>query len=93
MTTKKTAAPALAHRDGQKRAIVKKHILILSILRAAVKFAATLLAVYLIAAVAALNLLACLAAVLAENALLGLYCRMDPRKEVPHDPAENQNCI
>ena len=93
MTTKKTAAPALAHRDGQKRAIVKKHILILSILRAAVKFAATLLAVYLIAAVAALNLLACLAAVLAENALLGLYCRMGPRKEVPHDPAEDQNCI
>lgn len=93
MTTKKTAAPVLAHRDGQKRAIVKKHILILSILRAAVKFAATLLAVYIIAAVAALNLLACLAAVLAENALLGLYCRMGPRKEVPHDPAEDQNCI
>lgn len=93
MTTKKTAAPVLAHRNGQKRAIVKKHILILSILRAAVKFAATMLAVYLIAAVAALNLLACLAAVLAENALLGLYCRMGPRKEVLHDPAEDQNCI
>ena len=93
MTQNKMTAPVLAHRDGQKRAIVKKHILILSILRAAVKFAATLLAVYIIAAVAALNLLACLAAVLAENALLGLYCRMGPRKEVPHDPAEDQNCI
>lgn len=93
MTQNKMTAPVLAHRNGQKRAIAKKHNLIVSLLRGAVKMAATALAVYLLAAVAALNLLACLAAVLAENALLGLYCRMGPRKEVPHDPAEDQNCI
>lgn len=86
MTIKKTAAPVLAHRNGQKTEHWKLLTPILPLLRAAVKFAATLLAVYLLAAAAALNLLACLAAVLAENALLGLYCRMDPRKEVPHDP-------
>lgn len=86
MTIKKTAAPVLAHRNGQKTEHWKLLTPILPLLRAAVKFAATLLAVYLLAAAAALNLLACLAAVLAENALLGLYCLMDPRKEVPHDP-------
>lgn len=93
MTTKKTAAPVLAHRDGQKAEHWKLLISILPLLRAAVKTAAVTLGIYLLAAVAALNLLACLAAVLAENALLGLYCRMGPRKEVPHDPAEDQNCI
>lgn len=93
MAEKKMTAPVLAHRDGQKTEHWKLLTSIVPLLRAAVKFAATMLAVYLIAAVAALNLLACLAAVLAENALLGLYCRMDLRKEVPHDPAEDQNCI
>ncbi len=91
MTTKKTAAPVLAHRNGQKRAIVKKHILILSILRAAVKFAATLLAVYLLAAVAALNLLATMAAILLENWLLGLYFRLEG--EADGNAAKNPNCI
>ena len=86
MTIKKTAAPVLAHRDGRKKEHWMVLTTILPLLRAAVKFAATLLAVDLLTAAAALNLLACLAAVLAENALLGLYCRMDPRKEVPHDP-------
>ena len=86
MTITKTAAPVLAHRNGQRNEPTQKLIPIVPLLRAAVKFAATLLAVYLLAAAAALNLLACLAAVLAENALLGLYCLMDPRKEVPHDP-------
>lgn len=93
MTTKKTAAPVLAHRNGQNNELSQKLKPILPLLRAAVKTAAVTLGIYLLAAVAALNLLACLAAVLAENALLGLYCRMDPRKEVPHDPAEDQNCI
>lgn len=91
MTTKKTAAPVLAHRNGQKRAIVKKHILILSILRAAVKFAATLLAVYLLAAVAALNLLATMAAILLENWLLGLYFRLEG--EADGNATKNPNCI
>lgn len=91
MTTKKTAAPVLAHRNGQKRAIVKKHILILSILRAAVKFAATLLAVYLLAAVAALNLMATMAAILLENWLLGLYFRLEG--EADGKAAKNPNCI
>lgn len=93
MAEKKMTAPVLAHRDGQKQKLTKKPNPIVPYLRAAVKTACVTLGIYILAAVAALNLLACLAAVLAENALLGLYCRMDPRKEVPHDPAEDQNCI
>lgn len=93
MFQNKMTAPALAHRNGKKRAIVKKHSFILSALRAAVKMAATALAVYLLAAAAALNILAVLAVILAENWLLGLYFRLQQRKEAPHDPAGDPNCI
>ena len=54
MTIKKTAAPVLAHRNGQRNEPTQKLIPIVPLLRAAVKFAATLLAVYLLAAAAAL---------------------------------------
>lgn len=77
MTTKKTAAPVLAHRDGQKRAIVKKHNPIVPYLRAAVKTACVTLGIYIAAAVAALNLPALLVGVLVLNALLGVWFALD----------------
>ena len=77
MTQNKTAAPVLAHRNGQKRAIAKKHNLIVSLLRSAVKTAAVTLLVYMTAAAAALNVPAFLAGMLLLNALLGLYFRLE----------------
>lgn len=82
MTKTKTAAPVLAHRDGQNKELMQKLKLIVPLLRAAVKFAAVALGVYILAAVAALNWVAALAAILAENWLLGLYIRLAPREEV-----------
>ncbi len=73
MTIKKTAAPVLAHRDGHEKELTHKLEPIVPLLRAAVKAAAVALGIYLLAAVAALNLLAALAALLAENALLGAW--------------------
>lgn len=91
MPQNKMTAPVLAHRNGQKRAIAKKHNLIVSLLRGAVKMAATALAVYLLAAIAALNLLATMAAILAENALLGIYYKLEAPRHA--DTAENPRCI
>lgn len=50
---------------------------ILPLLRAGIQFAAVLLALYLLAAVAALNIPAVLLAILAENALLGAYFALE----------------
>lgn len=91
MFQNKMTAPVLAHRNGQKRAIAKKHNLIVSLLRGAVKMAATALAVYLLAAIAALNLLATMAAILLENWLLELYFRLEG--EADGNAAKNPNCI
>lgn len=91
MFQNKMTAPVLAHRDGQKRAIAKKHNLIVSLLRGTVKVAATALAVYLLAAIAALNLLATMAAILLENWLLGLYFRLEG--EADGNSTKNPNCI
>ena len=91
MTQKKMTAPVLAHRNGQKRAIAKKHTLIVSLLRSAVKMAATALGIYILAAIAALNLLATLAAILLENWMLGLYFRLEGDKD--GNTAKNTNCI
>ncbi|HIZ47604.1 MAG TPA: hypothetical protein H9810_02645 [Candidatus Gemmiger excrementavium] len=77
MTQNKTAAPVLAHRNGQKRAIVKKHNPIVPYLRAAVKTACVALGIYIAAAVAALNLPALLVGVLVLNALLGVWFALD----------------
>lgn len=77
MTQKKMTAPVLAHRNGQKRAIAKKHNLIVSLLRSAVKTAAVTLLVYMTAAAAALNVPAFLAGMLLLNALLGMYFRLE----------------
>lgn len=77
MAEKKMTAPVLAHRDGQKRAIAKKHDLIVSLLRGAVKTACVTLSIYIASAVAALNLPALLVGVLLLNALLGVWFALD----------------
>lgn len=77
MAQNKTAAPVLAHRNGQKRAIAKKHSFIVPYLRCAVKMACVTLGIYITAAVAALNIPALLLGVLVLNALLGLYFRLE----------------
>lgn len=77
MNQNKMTAPVLAHRNGQKCAIAKKHNLIVSLLRAAVKTAAVTLGIYLLAAVAALNVPALVGGVLALNALLGAWFALD----------------
>jgi len=77
MTQNKMTAPVLAHRNGQKRAIVKKHNLIVPYLRSAVKMASVTLLVYMTTAAAALNIPAFLAGMLLLNALLGLYFRLE----------------
>ncbi len=81
MTTKKTAAPVLAHRDGQRNEPTQKLTPILPLLRAAVKTAAVTLGIYILAAVAALNVPGLIGGVLVLNALLGAWFALD---EVPH---------
>lgn len=80
MTKTKTAAPVLAHRDGQNKELMQKLTIILPLLRAAVKFAAVALGVYILAA-AALNIPALVGGVLVLNALLGAWFALE---EVPH---------
>lgn len=77
MTQNKMTAPVLAHRNGQKRAIAKKHSFIVPYLRTAVKTACVTLSLYIVAAVAALNLPALLLGVLVLNALLGVWFALD----------------
>lgn len=77
MTQNKMTAPVLAHRNGQKRAIVKKHSLIVSYLRDGVKTACVTLSMYIVAAVAELNVPALLGGVLVLNSLLGLWFALD----------------
>lgn len=71
MAEKKMTAPVLAHRNGQKKERWKLLTPILPVLRAAVKTAAVTLGIYILAAVAALNVPALVGGVLALNALLG----------------------
>lgn len=77
MNQNKMTAPVLAHRDGREKEhwIVLK--LIVPLLRASVKTAAVTLGLYILAAVAALDLPAVLLAVLLENALLGAYFALE----------------
>lgn len=91
MTQNKMTAPVLAHRNGQKNEPTQKLIHIVPYLRGAVKMAATALAVYLLAAIAALNLLATMTAILLENWLLGLYFRLEG--EADGNATKNPNCI
>ena len=77
MTQNKMTAPVLAHRNGQKTEHWKLLTPIVPLLRAAVKTAAVTLGLYILAAVAALDLPAVLLAVLLENALLGAYFALE----------------
>ena len=81
MEQKRMAATVLAHRDGRNKEHWKLLAYIVPLLRAAVKTAAVTLGLYILAAVAALDLPAVLLAVLLENALLGAYFALE---EVPH---------
>lgn len=77
MAEKKMTAPVLAHRDGQKTEHWKLLTPIVPLLRAAVKTAAVTLGIYILAAVAALNVPALVGGVLALNALLGVWFALD----------------
>ena len=69
----------------------RKHNPARRLVRAGVKFAAVLLALYLLAAAAALNIPAVLLAILAENALLGIYYKLEAPRHA--DTAEDPRCI
>lgn len=69
----------------------RKHNTFRRLARAGVQFAAVLLTLYLLAAVAALNVPAVLLAILAENALLGIYYKLEAPRHA--DTAENPRCI
>ena len=77
MNQKKMTAPVLAHRNGQKRELTQKLKPILPLLRAAVKTAAVTLGIYILAAVAALNVPSLIGGVLALNALLGVWFALE----------------
>lgn len=77
MAEKKMTAPVLAHRNGQKTEHWKLLISILPLLRAAVKTAAVTQGIYILAAVAALNIPALAGGVLVLNALLGVWFALE----------------
>lgn len=77
MAEKKMTAPVLAHRDGQKTEHWKLLTSIVPLLRAAVKTAAATLGIYILAAVAALNVPGLIGGVLILNALLGAWFALD----------------
>ena len=77
MTQNKTAAPVLAHRNGQKRELTQKLNPIVPYLRDVVKAACVTLSLYIAAAVAALNLPALLLGMLVLNTLLGVWFALD----------------
>lgn len=68
----KKSRPVLAHHGGKG----KTFIIILPLLRQAVKTAGVTLGVYILAALAVLNVPALVAAILIENALLGIYFKI-----------------
>lgn len=72
----KKSRPVLQHQGGKG----KTFIIILPLLRGAVKLAATAAVVYIAAAIAALNWPALLAGTLALNAALGTYFRLEESK-------------
>ena len=77
MAEKKMTAPVLAHRDGPEKELTHKLTPILPLMRAAVKTAAVTLGIYILAAVAALNIPALVGGVLALNALLGAWFALE----------------
>ena len=77
MAEKMMTAPVLAHRDGQKNEHTQKLNPIVPLLRAAVKTAAVTLGIYILAAVAAINVPGLIVGVLVLNALLGAWFALD----------------
>lgn len=73
----KKAAPVLAHRNGHKNEPTQKLNPIVPLLRQAVKAAGVTLGVYILAALAVLNVPALVAAILIENALIGAYFKLE----------------
>ena len=71
MRTKKSR-PVLAHQGGKG----KTFAIILPLLSWVVKMVATAAGVYILAALAVLNVPALVAAILIENALLGIYFKI-----------------
>lgn len=72
MSGNKKRRPVLAHHGGKG----KTFTIILPLLRGAVKAACVTLGVYILAALAVLNVPALVAAILIENALLGIYFKI-----------------
>lgn len=68
----KKSRPVLAHQGGKG----KTFTIILPLLRWAVKMASTAAGVYILAALAVLNVPSLVAAILIENALLGIYFKI-----------------
>lgn len=68
----KKGRPVLAHHGGKG----KTFIIILPLLRGAVKAACVTLGVYILAALAVLNVPSLVAAILIENSLLGIYFKI-----------------
>ena len=69
----KKSRPVLAHHGGKG----KTFTVILPLLRGAVKLAATTAGIYILAALAVLNVPALVAAILIENALIGAYFKLE----------------
>lgn len=68
----KKSHPVLQHHGGKG----KTFTIILPLLRETVKLAATAAGVYMVVAIAAMNWPAFVAAILIENALLGIYFKI-----------------
>lgn len=68
----KKSRPVMQHQGGKG----KTFTIILPLLRQAVKTAGVTLGVYILAALAVLNVPALVAAILIENALLGIYFKI-----------------
>lgn len=77
MPQNKMTAPVLAHRNGHKNEPTQKLNPIVPLLRQAVKAAGVTLGVYILAALAVLNVPALVAAILIENALIGAYFKLE----------------
>lgn len=73
----KKSRPVLTHRNGQKNEPTQKLNPIVPLLRQAVKAAGVTLGVYILAALAVLNVPALVAAILIENALIGAYFKLE----------------
>ena len=77
MEQKRMAATVLAHRDGRNKEHWKLLAYIVPLLRAAVKTAAVTLGIYILAAVAAINVSGLIGGVLVLNALLGAWFALE----------------